>query len=125
MVVSSPVPINLAATEVALDHLQDMSATSALDNREHWLQLPSPAHLAVALDGTAEAAFTINEADDPLLESWPFLLIDRTGHIVTSTVDGTLRRTTDNFGSAGYSVFPAYSQLQLRDHSRNGQTRGA
>ena len=30
---------------------------------------------------------TVDEPDDPLLESWPFLLIDRTGHIVTSTAD--------------------------------------
>ncbi len=34
-------------------------------------------------DTDREAAFAVNEADDPLLEAWPFLLIVRTGRIVT------------------------------------------
>ena len=31
-----------------------------------------------------KAAFTVDEADDPLLDTWPFLLIVRTGRIVTA-----------------------------------------
>jgi hypothetical protein len=31
-----------------------------------------------------KAALAVDEADDPLLEPWPFLLIDRTGRIFTA-----------------------------------------
>jgi len=40
----------------------------------------------VPLDGTAKAALAVDEADDPLLDSWPFLLIARTRRIVTGHV---------------------------------------
>jgi len=42
----------------------------------------------------AEAAVAVGEADDPLRETWPFLLIVRTGRIVTAHVR-TLRGGCD------------------------------
>jgi hypothetical protein len=33
-----------------------------------------------------KAAFTVDEADNPLLNTWPFLLIARTGRIVTAHI---------------------------------------
>ena len=32
----------------------------------------------------SRSTFAVDEADDPLLDTWPFLLIDRTGRIVTA-----------------------------------------
>jgi hypothetical protein len=77
VVVVPAIAIDPAAPEPGLDELQDMG-TLALNNREHGLQLPPHSHLSIALDRTTEATFTVDEADDPLLESWPFLLIART-----------------------------------------------
>jgi hypothetical protein len=38
----------------------------------------------IALNGATEAPFSVDEADDPLLYSWPFLLIARTDRFVTA-----------------------------------------
>jgi len=37
----------------------------------------------VPKDRNTETALAVDEADDPLLETWPFLLIVRTGWIFT------------------------------------------
>ena len=63
------------------------------------LDLPAESATRVAHDGYREAAFSVDEADGPLLYFRPFLLIDRTGWIVT------LSSTT------GYTVIPAYGQI--------------
>ena len=52
--------------------------------------------------------------DGSSLNAWPFLLIARTGRIVT-VPEGT--------STARYSGFPANSQLHSQDHSCEGQTR--
>ena len=64
------------------------------------------------MNRTTETAFTVDEADDPSLESWPFLLIARTRRIVTGHVI-TILRGSDMTGTAGYSGVPAYSQLHF------------
>jgi hypothetical protein len=74
----------------------------------------------VPKDRNAEAALAVDEADDPLLETWPFLLIVRTGRIFTSHVP-TIRRGCDIGGTVGSSEFPANSQLHSRRHRREGQ----
>jgi len=56
--------------------------------------LPTYAARVVAEDRNAEAAFAVDEADDPLRETWPFLLIVRTGRIFTSHA-GTPRTGCD------------------------------
>ena len=123
MVVMPAVDTDVTAPEVLLQVLQNMRAWRCLDDDELRLNLPTEARTSLPKDRHREAAFSVNEPDDPLLEAWPFLLIVRTGHIVTSTADTTVSRRTDSFGSTGYSGFPAYSQLQLRNHFRSGQIR--
>ena len=48
------------------------------------LDLPAESAPRVANHGDREAALTVDEADDPLLNTWPFLLIVRTGRIFTA-----------------------------------------
>jgi hypothetical protein len=50
---------------------------------ELMLDLPAEPAPIVAHYRYRETAFAVDEADDPLLETWPFLLIDRTGRIFT------------------------------------------
>ena len=73
------------------------------------------------MDRQTEAAFAVDEADDPLLDSWPFLLIARTGRIFTGHVP-TIPGGPDMAGTTGYSGVPAYSQLHSRRRRREGQT---
>jgi hypothetical protein len=120
VIVMPPVPVDPSASEKALNRLQRSDASLSLNHREDGLQLPSQRHLSIALDGTAEAAFTVDEADDPLLESWPFLLIFRTRRIVTGH-EPTIQRGSDMLGTAGCSDVPAFSQLHSRRHRREGQ----
>ncbi len=47
------------------------------------LDLPAEPAPRIAHHADREAAFTVDEADDPLLDTWSFLLIVRTGRIVT------------------------------------------
>jgi hypothetical protein len=84
MVVVPPVSIQAATPEVRLDGLQGMLAPFALYNRESRLHLPSNPIRRASIDRNAETAFAVDEADDPLLDSWPFLLIVRTRRIVTA-----------------------------------------
>ena len=48
------------------------------------LDLPAESATWVAHHRDRKAALTVDKADDPLLETWSFLLIDRTGWIVTA-----------------------------------------
>ena len=61
------------------------SSSAGLDGAawvtELVLDLPAEEAPAIAHDRDRETAFTVDEADDPLLESWPFLLIARTGRL--------------------------------------------
>ena len=62
----------------------------------------------------------VNEPDYPLLDAWPFLLIVRTGRIVTvhfHTLVG--RGATDS--TAGSTGFPAYSRLHSTRRRVEGQ----
>jgi hypothetical protein len=95
VVVVPTVAVDAAAPEVRLDQLQDVGAPFSLHNREYGLQLPPETNPWIPLDRIAEAAFTIDEADDPLLDSWPFLLIVRTRRIVTNHAQHTLSRRAD------------------------------
>jgi hypothetical protein len=112
MVIVPPVATNLAASEVVPEQLKDMRALLSLYDRKHGLKLPSNPHNAIPLDRTAEAALPVDEADDPLLDSWPFLLIARTRRIFTGRAP-TIPGGSDMSGTAGYSGIPAYSQLHI------------
>src|SRR5437870_1014464 len=47
------------------------------------LDLPAESAHLVSHHRDRKATFTVDEADDPLLNTWPFLLIVRTGWIFT------------------------------------------
>jgi hypothetical protein len=55
-----------------------------LGDGELGLDLPTQPTRVVPNERYREAALAVDEADDPLLEPWPFLLIDRTGRIFTA-----------------------------------------
>lgn len=103
-----------AASEVVPDEFQCRSTLLTLDYRKAWLHLPPSAHALVALDWATEATLTVDEANDPLLDSWPFLLIVRTGRIVTAIhVTNLLIRCDKKLmtSTAGYTGFPAFSRV--------------
>jgi hypothetical protein len=75
-----------STTENVSDDLQCGSRWRRLDNCELVLDLPAELTGRVADHRDREASFTVDKADDPLLGTWPFLLIVRTGRIVTAHV---------------------------------------
>ena len=83
MVVVPTVATDVAAFEEPLQLVQNLHAPRSLDHCEARLHLPAETTRTIPEDRYAEASFAVDEADDPLLETWPFLLIVRTGRIVT------------------------------------------
>jgi hypothetical protein len=76
----------VATLEHSVEELERSPRGRCLGNRELVLDLPAEAAPRVANHGDRETAFAVNEADDPLLNPWPFLLIVRTGRIFTAHV---------------------------------------
>jgi hypothetical protein len=87
MVVVSTVDVDPTAREIAPQIVQHVHAPSSLRDNELRLDLPAESRRAVTEDRNTEAALAVYEPDDPLLVSWPFLLIARTERIVTGHVD--------------------------------------
>ena len=83
MVVVAPVLDDLAAPEHLLEEFERRPGRRRLGDRELVLDLPAEEAPGIAHDRDRETAFAVDEADDPLLETWPFLLIARTGRVVT------------------------------------------
>jgi hypothetical protein len=83
VVVVSAIAVDFSASEVVPQEFEGPDAAFSLHNRKTRLALPSQSHHTIAMNGTAKTAFSVDEADDPLLNSWPFLLIVRTEHIFT------------------------------------------
>jgi hypothetical protein len=88
----------------------------SLDDGELVLDLPAEPTPGVSHHRDREAPFAVDEADDPLRNTWSFLLIDRTGRIVTAHAGtpyegGVTVRTS----TAGYTVFPAFGQLHYAE----------
>ena len=69
MIVVPAVAVDLPASKVLLNQLKHSDASFTLNNRESGLALPSQRHLTISLYGAAEAAFPVDEADDPLLDT--------------------------------------------------------
>jgi hypothetical protein len=84
VVVMSPIDEDVTASEELLHIMQNMHTPRSLYDYEDRLYLPAESVRGIAIERHAEAAFTVNETDDPLLESWPFLLIVRTRHVFTA-----------------------------------------
>jgi hypothetical protein len=112
MVISSAIPVHSATSKVALNQIEHMRTPLALHHCESRLHHPSDPHARIPMDRKTEAAFSVDEADDPLLDSWPFLLIARTGWFVTGHAP-TIPGGSDMAGTTGYSGVPAYSQLHF------------
>jgi hypothetical protein len=72
------------APEEVDEDLECVSARTKLCDGELGLDLPTQPTQMVRDERYRKAALAVDEADDPLLEPWPFLLIDRTGRIVTA-----------------------------------------
>ncbi len=85
VIVESPIAIDVSASKVVLEQFKNVDASLTLHNRKSGLALPSDLHHRIAIDRTTKAAFAVDEADDPLLESWPFLLIVRRGFLEPHT----------------------------------------
>ena len=94
MIVMPLVSIDMTASEVLLQQVKTLLAPLRLHDREGRLDLPTEPTRSIAEDRCAEASFAVDEADDPLRETWPFLLIVRTGRIVTAHAR-TLRKGCD------------------------------
>ena len=84
MVVVASVLDDLPAPEHLLEEFQCRPRRRCLGDRELVLDLPAEKAPGIAHDRDREAALAVDEADDPLFEPWPFLLIARTGRIVTA-----------------------------------------
>src|SRR5207237_8747098 len=84
-----------------------INASRPLNHSELRLHLPSSLRCRVTLDRHAEAAFAVDEPGHPSGRPQSFLLIVRTRHVVT-----IVNAASDvTMSSAGYSEFPAYSQM--------------
>ena len=69
MIVVPAVAIDVSASKEVLHHFKDVDASFTLHNSKAGLTLPTDLHHSVAIDRGAEAALTVDEADDPLLET--------------------------------------------------------
>ena len=92
VIILPTIHVHLAASEEADKVFQDRTTAGALHNHEGRLNLPVQRHASVAKDWTAEAALSVDEADDPSLVQESFLLIFRISHIVTAVHIAVLQR---------------------------------
>ena len=84
MVVVTGVLDQIPTAELLREELECGSGGRRLGHRELVLDLPAESTTRIAYHRDREAALTVDEADDPLLDTWPFLLIVRTGRIFTA-----------------------------------------
>ena len=114
VIVSSSIPINLAASEEAHQLLQCITARLSLHDVERRSHLPFESHLVTSVDGAAEAAFSIHEAHDPSDGRESFLLVFRTCRVVTARHNRSVTTGYDIAGRVAQDApgFPAYSRLR-------------
>ncbi len=86
MVVVACVLDDLSALEMLQEELEGRSGRSGLSYGELMLYLPAELTSCILHNRYRETPFTVYEPDDPLLDTWPFLLIIRTDRIVTAHV---------------------------------------
>ncbi len=117
MTVVPRIAYDVAAAEELLHSVKNTYALLSLNNRECRSDLPTQTTRSIPEDRSTETAFAVDEADDPLRKAWPFLLIVRTGRIFTIRSKQPTRRLYQPISSAGFSGFPAYSQLHFQNYS--------
>jgi hypothetical protein len=125
VVVTPPVRNDVANVEVLTNTLEARDARGALRDRELVRDLEtgpvafSPHAVRLPHEADGEASFSVYKTDHPATElDQPFLLVFRTRHVVTIVnvpSDGTM-------SSAGYSGFPAYSQMRTAPLPMRGAT---
>ena len=103
--------------------MQRIDAPLSLNHREGRLDLPTKPRGLVPEDRNTEATFAVDEADDPLRETWPFLLIVRTERIVTFHVSIETLGCDVSVPSDSRS-FQHLAGFTLQDHSCKGQSPG-
>ena len=91
MIVVSTIATDRTTLEELLQRVQYLHTPLSLYLGAARLNLPTETTRMIAEDWNAEAAFAVDEADDPLCDTWPFLLIVRTGRIVTHVPHTTER----------------------------------
>ena len=84
MVIVTTILDHRTTAELLEEEIDHSSGDCGLGHRELMLDLPAESTTRVPNHRDREAAFTVDKADDPLLNTWPFLLIVRTGWIVTA-----------------------------------------
>ncbi len=84
MIVMTVISTALATPKKLLQLIQCDQALLSLNHCEGRLDLPTGSTRTVPKDWNTEAAFAVDEADDPLRGNWPFLLIVRTDRIFTT-----------------------------------------
>ena len=125
VVVIPPIWEDVANTEVLTETLEARDAGGALRDRELVRHLEtgsvasSPHAVRLPHEADREASFSVYETDHPATElDQPFLLVFRTRHVVT-----IVNAASDvTMSSAGYSGFPAYSQMRTAPLPIRGAT---
>jgi hypothetical protein len=117
MIVVPRIAYDVAAAEELFHSVKNTYALLSLHDREGWLDLPTHTTRSIPKDWNTETTFAVDEADDPLRKAWPFLLIVRTGRIFTNHLIQPTKRLYQPVSSAGFSGFPAYSQLHFQNYS--------
>ena len=125
VVVIPPVWNDVADAELLTETFEARDAGGALRNRELVRHLEtgpvaSPPH-AVRLphEANREASFSVYKTDHPATElDQSFLLVFRTRHVVTIVNAAS----DDTMSSAGFSGFPAYSQMRTAPLPMRGAT---
>src|SRR5207237_1764662 len=84
MIAWSMLPDDVPAPEHLKEVLERRPRRRGLGDGELVLDLPAEPTPGVGHHRDREASFAVDETDDPLLSTWPFLLIDRTGQIFTA-----------------------------------------
>src|SRR5436190_21963464 len=120
MVVVPAVPVDPAASEEANEVLQNIPARGPLSHGELRSNLPTESHLVAPIDRAAEAAFTVDEANDPSDGRESFLLVFRTSIIVTAGHGPTVTVGSDATSSRGCTGFPAYGRLRTASSPMRG-----
>ena len=92
MVVVAGVLDHLSAPEHLNEEFERRPGGRRLTHRELVLDLPAEPAARVAYYRDRETALAVDEADSPLLDPWPFLLIVRTGRILTLHRSTLLKR---------------------------------
>ena len=127
MVVVTTVLDHRSAAELLEEEIDGRPGGCGLGHRELVLDLPAESATRVSNHRDREAAFTVDEADDPLLDTWPFLLIVRTGWIFTAHTPPShegVTRMDEYHRILGYSsIWPAALHTSPREGATPSHVR--